>query len=172
MRTHICYPDGGPAVSHRCTCPRTFHAIDLENLLGDPTRRDRAHVAEAWERYTARVPIRRDDHIVVATGPSLAVTAWFALPSTVRRLVGYGLDGADNALIDAMDTDHIAARYGRVVIASGDHIFAPSARSLRLKGMQVWQVGGRGYTSDALASVASHRVDLGPDSSIVPSSVA
>jgi hypothetical protein len=137
---------------------RALHLIDLENLLG--TARDPEAVAAVWRAYERQVVIGCRDHLVVATGPSLAPAAWFGLPRRARRLVGRGVDGADKALLESIDPEHLARRYQRLVLASGDGIFAALARRLATLDVPVWQVTGMGRTSLALSYACPRHVAL------------
>ena len=51
-----------------------------------------------------------------------------------------GPDGADQAILAAVDLDRIAQRYQRIVIASGDAAFTWVAQSLRDRGLLVYNV--------------------------------
>lgn len=137
-------------VAH-CRADRSLHLIDLENMLGG-SGFSAGQVVEFWSWYTMQaVGVGPGDHVAIATGSRSAATAWFALPASgIRRLVRPGVDGADWALLDAVDLARDAARFGRLVIASGDHVFAPLALQARDAGMRVHQVIGAGYPSHRL----------------------
>ena len=63
----------------------------------------------------------------------MAGASW---PGT-KVLAGHGRDGADKALLEFADVRHIATRYDRVVVGSGDHIFAPLVSELMAAGVMV-----------------------------------
>lgn len=115
---------------------RTLHLIDIENLCGRGTLTT-SMVEAMWRRYTQTVPIGPTDCVVVAVGNRNGL-ALFGLPAGVRRLIGVGgADSADHALLEAAQTAWISNRFGRVTIASADHIFADRARELTTAGVDV-----------------------------------
>lgn len=134
---------------HRKDIPRTLHLIDLENLCpqGQVTT---SSVLRVWNAYLSRVGVVVDDGVVVGVGAGNAVTAFCALPAGIRRVVGRGPDGADLALLRAADPEWIRARFQRVVVASGDHIFAPLVGELRRLGMSVNLALGDGFVAAEL----------------------
>ncbi len=134
---------------HRSTRPRTLNLIDLENLVGGEVQAPR--VREVWSQFVDAVGFRYDDHSTVAVSRRHAADAFFALPSGIQRVIGANRpDGADLALIDCVDIRWVTANFGQVVIASGDHIFAPLAREFRQAGLSVVQVLGAGACSAEL----------------------
>ena len=62
---------------------------------------------------------------------------WFEMPHNVQRVVRDGEDGGQLALIEAVNLDRAAERFGRLVIAGGDHEIVPTATQARVRGMQV-----------------------------------
>lgn len=134
---------------HRNTRPRTLHLLDVENLLGG--RVCTASVRTMWTDFVTAVDARWDDLSTVAVARRHAATTFFALPDAVRRVVGGdGPDGADLALIESVDVDWVHRNFGRVVIASGDHIFTGPARQFSTRGLEVVQVIGDGRCSAEL----------------------
>lgn len=141
---------------HQC---RTAHYIDIENLLG--TDRSPEGVRRCWSIYRAGVGVRPGDAVVVASGPKLARIAAFELRNeNISYHVRSGIDGADLALLDLADPAHTAARYGAVIIASGDGAFTPLALAARTHGMPVRLVLGRGLPSRRLVAACSYRTRL------------
>lgn len=129
-----------PAVrKNRCrhTGPagRTLHLIDVENLVRG-SGASAADVVDAFAAYRSAVAVRTGDHVVIASGCRLLVPSGLAWPGA-RLLLGRGPDGADLALLRASEPAAVAAAYSRVVIASGDGIFAPRAAELRRAGLVV-----------------------------------
>ena len=128
---------------HRLTRPRTLNLVDLENLVGGRVETDA--VRDVWSEFVAVADLRHDDHSCVAVSRQHAAAAFFGLPGNVQRIVGpNGPDGADLALLDAIDYRWATANFGQVIIASGDHIFAPVADRFRDAGLPVVQVIGSG----------------------------
>ena len=144
-----------PSGDHRLTTrPRALHLIDLENLLG--TQRDAAAVADVWSEYVDTVGVGAADSVLVGTETTWSARAWFALPKHgLRRVCGRGPDAADRALLAAVDIEHDLARFPTLVIASGDHAFAPLARAARARGCRVELVIGAGFLSRGLANAAT-----------------
>lgn len=123
----------------RCRSRKTLaavgalHLIDLENQARG-SKATAQEVADAVDRYRGTVPVASIDHVVVATGPTLAPLAAFAWRGS-RFVMGHGLDGADDALIDwVVDREWVAHRYETIYIASGDHRFAELAADLNGRG--------------------------------------
>jgi len=140
--------------------PRAIHLIDLENLVGDPFAGPET-IAGIWRIYAAGIGLHPGDHVVVATGPGMAATAWYVLPAAgIQRRTKRGPDGADRALIEAVDLHHDARRFGMLIIASGDHIFEPLARQARSEGMSVWNIAGKGGLAKTLKAACPLRSRL------------
>ncbi|MCU0259312.1 MAG: NYN domain-containing protein, partial [Solirubrobacteraceae bacterium] len=97
--------------------------------------------------------ITAHDEVILATSHATAKAVWFAWPAG-RRLVRSGADGADLALLDVIHGEALADRFDRVVIASGDGIFAPACAELDAAGCRVLVVSRPGALSRRLAAVA------------------
>jgi hypothetical protein len=123
--------------------------IDLENLVGG--RVNSSAVSDVWSEFGEVIDTRHSDQTTVAASRRHAASAFLALPANLHRVIGAkGTDVADTALIDSVDVGWVAANFGQVVIASGDHIFAPLAHGLQSNGLHVIQVIGRGASSATL----------------------
>lgn len=128
---------------------RTLHLVDVENLLGtanpDPRR-----VAPLAVAYCAAANVGPRDQIVVASSHICARSVWYGWPTTARRLVASGPDGADHALLGVLAAEQVAERFGRIVIGSGDGIFANAAARLQAAGTDVTAVCGAGAVARRL----------------------
>jgi hypothetical protein len=120
---------------HHRPAGRTLHLLDVENLSGGRAAGPRA-VAPALAAYRRTVTCGADDHVVLGSGPLLALAAGRSWPGA-RLVVGRGVDGADRALLRAADPEFLAARFDRVVVGSGDHAFADLVAALRARGVAV-----------------------------------
>ena len=145
-----------PCGRHRRHVPRTLHLIDLENLCRVTPR----SVSRAWRLYTASVGVYNDDGVMVAVDVSRAFTVADALPSGIRLLTGRGRNGADRALLEAVDIGWAKRCFERVVVASGDHVFAPTVRECLAADMPVEVVAGGGGVARVLTEtgVTVHRL--------------
>lgn len=149
----------GAAGRHRRRRARTLHLMDLENLLAG--RVDCPAVAGLWHDYQRVTDFRWDDHVIVAVSKKNAAATFFALPAAIQRIVGRNIpDGADLALIEAVDIDWAARRFGQVMVATGDGIFTDTARRLHERGLQVVQVLGGGLPSARLYRQCSTQLYL------------
>jgi hypothetical protein len=121
---------------------RAVHLIDAENLVGSPcfTCADAARIADA---YAEVATISVGDHLIIATSHYAAASTWFGWPAAARRLLRSGPHAADHALIDVLATEGVEGRYRRVVIGSGDGIFALEAARLQADGCAVTVVSRR-----------------------------
>lgn len=135
---------------------RALHVIDIENLLGNP--RNLLLIPRVVHAYRGRVGFCTDDHAVIACNAALVVPVHEVWPGA-HMLVGRGPDGADRALLGVCNPADIARRYARVVLGSGDHIFAPFAASLRAHGVPVDVISRPEALSGRLRFHAS-RVDV------------
>jgi hypothetical protein len=128
---------------------RSLHLVDLENLMGGPWQAP-AVLQQASDLYREVAPVQPSDHVIVATNTALAVDAGLMWPGAELRH-GTGVDGADLALIrQVQDHAWIAARYDRVVIGSGDGIFASVASAFRQRGVAVGVIAREGGVSPHL----------------------
>jgi NYN domain len=115
---------------------RILHLIDLENLVGSADF-SREEAARVHRGYVQVAPFGAIDQIVLATSHHAAAPAWFGWPATARRLVRSGQNGADLALLRVLACESVATRFDRVVIGSGDGIFAYEAARLQAAGVAV-----------------------------------
>ncbi len=138
-----------PPNSARLAGTRVLHLIDVENLAGTPSF-SRQEAVRLHREYEQVAPKGLADQLVLATSHHAAPAAWFGWPTTARRLVRSGRDGADLALLDVLEHESVATRFGHVVIASGDGIFAMPAARLQAAGIGVTVVTRRGVLSRQL----------------------
>lgn len=123
-------------IHHFKTTNRELHLIDIENELG--AGRVKAHdIARFRAFYLAVNNVPANAHIVVAASSSQnlleAAVGW----PGARTVWLPGHDGADRALLEVAYEENVEKRYDKVVIASGDHIFAEAAETLQNLGVQV-----------------------------------
>ena len=137
---------------------RKIVLIDLENMLfgkhADGNRTDRS--VEILELAEARRP---QDMLIVGCNPNLAFLANTHFPGA-QIVTGKGKDGADDALIAAIDATHAADRYSELCIVSGDHAFCEIAHAARKAGLSVRVVAPHAGLSTALRVFANTAVVL------------
>jgi hypothetical protein len=130
--------DQWPVVDLAC---RSLHLVDLENLLADPWARGPC-VGHALEEYLTRAHFRRGDLVFVAGNPWLMVElGWSqidsATPVECHRFAARGPQGADKKLLEASPLSWVARRFDRLVIGSGDGVFADRLSAARASGLSV-----------------------------------
>jgi hypothetical protein len=123
--------------------------VDIENLLG--TANPRCHeVAEIARLYAAVAGVAPGDHVVIASSHHCAESAWFGWPPNARRLVRSGPNGADRALVEVLEHEEVERRFPRVVMGSGDGLFAEASARLQAGGVEVTVVTRAGSLSGRL----------------------
>ena len=138
---------------------RTLHVIDLENLASGADK-SAGEFLDVMDRYRSVVRIATDDLVEVALDASAWSRVAFSLPRSWRIRFGYGRDGADSALLNAIDLRVAVGRFDHVVIGSGDGAFAGLAEGLTGAGRRVDVVSRPGSLSRRLARAATVVVTL------------
>ena len=137
---------------------RALHVVDIENLAGAAVPSLNL-VSEVQVRYLACLGFGAEDQVVLAASHLALVNAGLGWPHA-RYRVRSGKDGADLALIDVLEHENIAARFGHVVIGSGDGMFGRAAASLADSGVRITVVSRRNSLAYSLARVARDVVYL------------
>jgi len=137
--------------------------IDLENLVGSMTA-GASVVAQVFRAYVAAARSQPGDRWAIATSHFAARRLMMNWPqrSGLRRLRS-GPSGADHALLDIMRVQQNLNRVGRVVIGSGDGIFAGIAAELRSRGIRVIVVARKGTVAWTLRRAVDELRLLPPD---------
>ncbi|MFC0582483.1 NYN domain-containing protein [Micrococcoides hystricis] len=116
---------------------RTLCLVDIENMTCGSELRH-AEVARLQRRIEMTAALNESAQTVIACGPSRAEVVWLGWKGSAKRLLGEGINGADIALLETVEDIHwVANRFERVVIASGDHIFASTVAALKALGVKV-----------------------------------
>ena len=146
--------------------------IDVENVVGGPCsteacarwarRRLEDELGRFGERWTDQVWVGVD-------AGGLRSVAWEWRGG--RPVEGYGADGADRALLELL-TDDVPCRFERVLIASGDGIFADATAALAASGVHVTVVAHECGLSRRLRTAASEVVLLSHVSGSGPAPLA
>ena len=131
---------------------RALHLVDLENVIGDPWATGPG-VAEVYETVLTTGGHRAGDIVVVAANRWLLAELGFVAHTSCQKLVAHGPDGADLALLDWADASWIVQRFERLVVASGDGIFADVVRAARDAGLEVDVVFGGGAVSNRIRAL-------------------
>ncbi len=110
---------------------RSLHLVDIENLVGEPTLWRPDRIKATFDAYLQTAIWRPGDSLVIAANPSFMKMLAFDLVGMAHRpLCAWGKDAADQLLLGAVPAD-VGARFGRLVVGSGDHAFASLIGSLR-----------------------------------------
>jgi hypothetical protein len=131
------------------TARRSLHLVDLENLVGDPCATG-GLVRETLDNYLVMADWQPGDHVIIASNPSIIREVSFELPAPANVHATRGEDGADVMLLSLAPPEFVARRYRRLVIGSGDGIFAARARATTELGVQVLVVAREGGCSRRL----------------------
>lgn len=121
------------------TRPRRYALFDVEN----PTcgaQASRGELAKLWSILKGQAPSFSDrDHIVIGAARAVAAKYLGVIDApNVKWVIGANApDGADRALLAAIDLHRVARDYDELVIISGDHAFAPLARRAKRLGLRV-----------------------------------
>ncbi len=137
---------------------------DLENLAGGPDAPEREHV-RLWRAIRGHaVDFGPRTRTIAAASEFAAFRAFAALDAVgipAQRLVRNGRDGAELAILEAVDPAELERQGVRtVVIGSGDHLFAPLAADLRARGIAVTLLLGRGLPARDLLRACPSRIRL------------
>jgi len=145
--------------SYRWRFPeRALHVVDIENLAGAPIP-SLVQVNEVQDWYMTRLGFGADDQVVMASSHLGFLNAALGWPHA-RYRVRSGPNGADHELLDVLEHEDVAARFGHVVIGSGDWRFSRAAVSLAERGVWVTVVSRRGSLAAVLARAAQDVVYL------------
>lgn len=139
------------------TSSRTLHVVDADNLTGGPTEHQ-CVADQAACRYRETAGIRDGDIVVVGSDLRSAAVTAFAWPAA-RLLRATGTDAVDHLLLDDLAPSLVQGRFGRVVLGSGDGIFARRLAQLRAASIRVEVVAPVGSVSWRLFA-AAHRVEM------------
>lgn len=173
-REPIRIPSARPAAAFTAslpTRPRRYLLADVENLSHGATG-SCEEVAELWSIITQQaLGLAPRDHVVVGAARFVVRRYRAAIDgANVRWVVGEdGPDGADRALLRAIDLRRVARDYDELVILSGDGAFAELARRAKSLGLRVHVVttehpSGRRNLSRDLESTADVRTVIRAES--------
>jgi len=131
---------------------RVICLVDIENCAGsgELTPQQAEAVRLAISRAAPAAVMK-----VVACSHHNAVPTLFSF-TDARVLLRSGPDGADLALLDVLEHEQVPSRFGKVIIASGDGIFAKASRRLLSCGVQVEVLSAPDRLSGELAASCSN----------------
>lgn len=131
---------------------RRLVLVDIENVVGG-SGRSAADVGRALHDLRHAVGRTEHDVWVTACGPTLCATAMCALSG--RVLLGHGVDGADQCLLEHLAVDRVRGRFASVALASGDaQAFAHPVARLAAAGIPTDVFIGSGCIGASLYRVA------------------
>jgi hypothetical protein len=118
------------------TTTRTLHLVDLENLCANPVA-PAPVVRQVLDDYLRIARWRSGDHVRIAVNGGMLLRIGWDLPVPANLHAVKGEDAADVMLLAHEPPELVVRRFGRLVIGSGDHCFAPRARAARDLGVAV-----------------------------------
>ena len=114
------------------TTKRCLHLVDIENLMDGPFYNTSQRINKVLASFLEASKWRLGDLLVIAANPELMkIFAFDFTQFPVRLLCGWGNDGADKLLLSAIPKN-LDASFSRIVVGSGDHIFASLFENLHL----------------------------------------
>ncbi|MFG1690570.1 NYN domain-containing protein [Gemmatimonadota bacterium] len=121
--------------------------------MGDPLQ-GRFALKAASSSFRELAHVRIGDHVLIGVNPNLGFEAKLNWPDGLL-LLGNGPNGAGRALLRQIkDLRWVARRFDRIVIGSGDGVFASVAHRFREFGLPVVVVSREHSLSYRLAAAA------------------
>lgn len=133
---------------------RRYVLFDIEN----PTcgaKATRKQAATLWNIIKGQAPgIAPNDHVVVGAARGVVRKYRAAINGeNVKWVIGEDApDGADRALLAAIDIRRVARDFDELVIISGDHVFVDVARQARALGLTVHVVTAEHHRQSSMLS--------------------
>ena len=129
--------------------------VDLENSCGGSE-----YVVNFHREVRKAISMLSDPkktRVIFSTGPRALELAPNLLWEwgSARYIFGHGIDGADNSLIRAMISEPSIRRANRVILVSGDHIFADLIEKLTRAGVHTTVVAQPAALSSKLRLAAN-----------------
>jgi hypothetical protein len=124
---------------------RTLYLLDIENMCGTG-RLEPGLVASRVRQLEGAVAPGPADQMIVGYNPLNRNAVAFGILRSHGHVERSGPDGADLALEEVMSSTH-ARRFDHIVLASGDHMFAPVVARLASHGIGTTVIAG----ADSLA---------------------
>ena len=137
---------------------RRLVVVDIENAVGgaDASADDVRHALAVIHDMVGH---GEGDVWVVGCGPTLLTTAMGVLPRSV--LLGRGIDGADNRLLEHLSPERVVGSFSSVVLVSGDgRAFTQPVTVLRRAGVPTDLIVGKGGLGGMLRGAARQVVSL------------
>lgn len=137
---------------------RALHVVDVENEIMSGTfgLQDVVRLHNAWD---ATVKPHVGDQYFLATGDRTKLELAFGWQDA-RPVFRPGKDGADDAIVEFLDIEHIAKRYTHVFIGSGDHKIQPAAKKLIEAGVKVTIVARHKHVHHSYFTIGAEIVYL------------
>jgi len=148
-------------MAKKTTTMRTLHLMDIENLAGCP-RPSGPEVRTCLDHYGDLVDTSAPHQMIVACNHGVAHVVGCCLGRGPRLLVRSGIDGADKALLDVLLYENVEARFGGLVVASGDGIFASVVAQITSVGIPVTVVARRESIAPRLRLAATEVIYFEP----------
>jgi hypothetical protein len=133
---------------------RRIVLVDIENMAGTPSPTT-GEVEAVMAALREVIPGFNEAQRVVACSHRAALTVSFACLAE-RHLWRSGPDGADLALLEVLEDEHVADRFEYVTICSGDGIFTAVAAQLGERGVDTTVVALKGHLATRLELAARH----------------
>lgn len=152
---------GAALPGNKRTPGRRLAAVDIENIAGGSIRTPEQ--ARWVRRMLEGVFDIETTPVTVGVSEAGLVNAYagWGSHSTPRYVAGTGVNGADHALLDVLNTEGIAQHFDEVVLVSGDGIFAEAVARLGAQGVRVTVVAHLGPLATRLQLAAAKVVLLG-----------
>ena len=140
----------------RCDQRRKKIYVDLENGSGGSSS------VCANQEFIRQLVLRLREQYSAQVTFSVGPTALSSCPNLIwdwsfaRFIPGRGLDGADLALLGAIQNEPFQETTDSLILISGDHIFAEQIAALELMGIPTTVISHRHALSNQLKKVASN----------------
>lgn len=138
---------------------RRLVLVDVENLVGGAV----VTAAQAWgarRLLEQAMPDRPGDQVILGVSHASVLESGLAWGESVRRVVRSGENGADLALLQVLEEERVADRFGEVVVVSGDGIFTDAVSRLGAAGVGVTVVAHADGCAKRLSFAAGRTVYL------------
>lgn len=137
---------------------RRLVVVDVENVVGGAVLD--AGAARLSRRIVERaLPLRAGDHVIIGASHASGLESGLAW-EPARLLCRSGENGADLALLEVLEGERVADRFEKVVLVSGDGIFADAVAQLGASGVNVTVVAYADRCARRLRMAAARTICL------------